>query len=101
MSAMAGRIRLISRVNMLARQSLAWSTPTIQHYKSYPFGFAGVIIDPRLEGDNEEAPVNAEVLRDLLIEVLEHRPHLQGQLLTASAWRSHILAATRALLLLL
>ena len=39
--------------------------------------------------------MNAVALRDLLIEVLGHRPHLQGQLLTASEWRSHILTATK------
>jgi len=39
--------------------------------------------------------VNAAILRDLLVELLGHRSHLQGQLLTAGEWRSQILAATK------
>jgi site-specific DNA recombinase len=70
------------------------STRTIQHYDSFKFGFAGIIVDPRREGDNEEPPVNAAVLTDLLIEVLRNRPYLRGELLTARDWRSNILAAT-------
>jgi site-specific DNA recombinase len=71
------------------------STHTSQQYDSYKFGFAGVIIDPRLEGDDEEAPVNVAALRDLLVDLLGRLPHLQGQLLTAGQWRAQILAATK------
>jgi hypothetical protein len=64
------------------------STPTIQHYMS--FGFAGIVVDPRIEGDDEDRPRSAVALRASLEELLKQQPDLQGNFLRASEWLSHL-----------
>jgi site-specific DNA recombinase len=70
------------------------STANFQHYTDTRFGFAGIQIDPRIEGDDEEGPVRARTLCNILADLLSNQPDLQGKMLSAREWELQFLAAT-------
>lgn len=65
-------------------------TPTIQQYTDSAFRFAGLLVDPLLEGDLEEPVVHVRGLFSLISVILKEQPELAGQQLTAREWGSHI-----------
>ena len=70
------------------------STRTFQHYESFRHWFAGVQIDPRLVGESEKGPTNANALCDLLVDLLQREPSLEGTEIRAIEWAAHFTSAT-------
>ena len=75
-------------VSNLSRMSSP--TRTIQHYKSFEFGFVGIRIDPRIEDSQEPTAINARTLGDLFFDLLQLQPELQGCSLSAKEWATHL-----------
>ena len=61
-----------------------------QHYTDTRFWFCEVILDPRIAGESELAPHNAQRLANLLSEFLQRRTELKGKPFSARVWLSHL-----------